>query len=97
MRDGIKIERVNFDQNVQDQFDELNARRHRLNSRMNEVGRQISQLTNEVSLSYFDGGPWQELDMRLVQLQREVDVIAGAIHHVDGRLANLRRYNRWLE
>ena len=87
---------IGHDQDVQDKFDELNTRRLRLSSRRNEVGRQISQLRNEVNLSYADGGPWQELDTKLVKLQREVDAIAGAIHHVDGQISVLRSHNVWL-
>jgi len=91
---GVQV--ITFDQDVQNKFDELQSRRQRLNSRMNEVGRQISQLTNEVGLSYADGGPWQELDTKLVKLQREVNAIDGAIHHVDGQISLLRRGNVWL-
>ena len=87
---------VNFDGNIQAQFDSLGAKRRELELTLKSGRGEREQILDSLGELVASGANYTKQLARLAALRQEAEAIEAGIKYIDGKRELLKRYNGWL-
>lgn len=87
---------IGFDEDVQAQWDALQARRRDLNQRLGQVQAEQTAILQGLGAWLFEGCDWREQTDRLAELRAEKEALDAAIQYAGLLADKLKRGNTWL-
>jgi len=87
---------VNYNAEIQANYDALKAKRRELNNRLRQYTNEINQVQTDLGALVFECADYSKTTARLADLRLQVEAMELGIHHVDGKMSIMKRSYGWL-
>jgi len=87
---------LQFDQTIQDDYNQLKVNRQELNAQVRRITGEINLAKETVGGLVASGLNWRDYDVNLNELRADVEAFELGIKHIDGQLAQMKMNNSWL-
>ncbi len=87
---------VTHNQDVEDEYSEMHARRRELGDQLSEVTGEMNQILAALGAQVAEGKGYQKQTARLSELRSQSEALQAGVLYVDGQRALLERLNTWL-
>ena len=91
-----KPEIKRFDAQIQDQYNQLQARRRQLNDRLAAVLSKQKQIITNLGGWVAEGCEYKEYTDQLAELRGEGEALQAGLDYLDGQAGLLKRQHTWL-
>lgn len=87
---------IRFDEDVQAQWNALQARRRELSRRLSAVQTEQTGILQGLGAWVLEGCDWREYTDKLAELRAEAEALQAAVTYVDNLADRIRRGAPWL-
>lgn len=91
-----KPEIKRFDEDIQTQWDALQARRRELSHQLGAVKTEQNGILQGLGAWVLEGCDWREYTDRLAELRAEAEALQAALTYADNLADKIKRNNNWL-
>ena len=91
-----EIEVIRHNQEVEDQYNKLSARRRELNVQLAAHNREVDQVLSGLGKLVASGSRYTKQTDRLATLRQESEALSAGILYLQNQCDLLRRMNAWL-
>ena len=92
-----KMEIKRHDPEVENEYNELSARRRELNAELAAHNREVDQILAGLGELVASGSKYKKQIDRLATLRQESEALSAGIRYIDGQVGLLKRSNNWLK
>lgn len=85
-----------FDEQVQSDFDTVQARRRELSNQLDKIYSEQAQIEIGLGRLVAEGKSHKKYTERLAEIESEIMALSAGITYLDNRAAILKRGNTWL-